>query len=315
MPDTVSIVVPCFNEAEVIGLFHRALTAELDAIADCRFEILYVDDGSKDQTLVALNAIAAQDPRVSVLSFSRNFGHQIALSAGIDFATGDAVITMDSDLQHPPALIPTFLREWRAGNDIVSGVRDDTAGVSFFKKLSSRLFYRLINALSTVEIPTGAADFGLLSRRVADALRHMPERHRFLRGLVAWAGFRRALVHYTSPARAAGTSKYTMLKMIALALDAVVSFSTVPLRLATRAGFAITFFGFAYFAWNVVHALATKSFAPGWASLIAVTMILGGSQLLFIGIIGQYVARMFDELKGRPLYVLKQAPPTSSPPS
>jgi len=202
-----------------------------------------------------------------VASFSRNFGHQIALTAGLDFAAGDAVIMMDSDLQHPPALIPELIRRWREGHDIVSAVRDDTEGVSIFKKASSRAFYWLINALSAVPIPEGAA------------------------------------------ARAAGESKHTLFKMVGLALDAIVPFSTVPIRLATRVGFLITALGFVYLAWNLIRAFLIGQMAPGWVSLIAVTMILGGAQLIFIGLIGQYAARMFAELKGRLMYILKQEPP------
>lgn len=310
----ISIVSPCFNEAEVIHLFYDALVAELGKIPAHTFEIVFVDDGSKDQTLAALNAIAAKDPRVVVLSLSRNFGHQIALTAGIDHATGDAVITMDSDMQHPPALIAKLIELWNGGeNDIVSALRDDTEGVSFFKRFSSRTFYWLINKLSSVYIPTGAADFGLLGRPVADALRRMPERHRFIRGMVSWVGYKRALFNFVAPPRAAGHSKYTLFKMVSLALDAVMSFSTTPIRVATRAGVVVTAIGFVYFAWNLVNAFLTGNFAPGWASLIAVTMIMGGSQLLFIGVIGQYIARMFEELKGRPIYLLKQGPAPTPP--
>jgi dolichol-phosphate mannosyltransferase len=271
--------------------------------------MVLVDDGSADRTLEALNRIAARDRRVRVASFSRNFGHQIALTAGLDFAVGDAVITMDSDLQHPPSLIPELIRLWREGHDIVSAVREDTEGVSIFKKVSSRAFYRLINALSAVHIPEGVADFCLISRRVVRALDGMRERHRFLRGMIAWSGFSRALVPYRAAARVAGESKYTQFKMVAMALDAIVSFSTTPIRLATWVGFLITVLGFVYLAWNLIQAFVTSRWAPGWASLIAVAMVMGGSQLIFIGLIGQYLARVFEELKGRPMYILKQEPP------
>lgn len=304
----ISVVSPCFNEADVIHLFYEEVRRVLDGLPEYDFEIVLVDDGSTDRTLEALNRIAEGDRRVRVASFSRNFGHQIALTAGLDFATGDAVIMMDSDLQHPPSLIPELIRRWREGYDIVSAVREDTEGVSIFKKASSRTFYWLINALSAVHIPEGAADFGLVSRRVARELRGMRERHRFLRGMISWSGFSRVLVPYRASARAAGESKYTLLKMVGLALDAIVSFSTAPIRLATRVGFVITALGFVYLAWNLIKAFATRQMAPGWASLIAVTMMMGGSQLIFIGLIGQYLARVFEELKGRPMYILKQEP-------
>lgn len=305
----ISIVSPCFNEAEVIDLFYRELRRVIEGLGEYDFEMILVDDGSADRTLEALNRIAERDRRVRVVSFSRNFGHQIALTAGLDYASGDAVIMMDSDLQHPPSLIPELIRRWREGHDIVSAVREDTEDVSIFKKASSRAFYLLINALSAVRIPEGAADFCLVSRRVAGALHSMRERHRFLRGLISWSGFSRALVPYRAAARAAGESKYTLFKMVGMALDAIVSFSTAPIRLATRLGFLITALGFVYLAWNLIRAFVIGQMAPGWASLIGVTMILGGSQLMFIGLIGQYVARMFEELKGRPLYILKQEPP------
>lgn len=305
----ISIVSPCFNEEQVIGLFYAALCKVLDKLPDYDFELIFIDDGSVDRTLDELNGLAARDRRVRVASFSRNFGHQIALTAGMDCAAGDAVITMDSDLQHPPALLPELLRRWREGNDIVSTVRQDTDGVSIFKKLSSRAFYLLLNALSGVQIPEGAADFCLVSRRVALALRSMRERHRFLRALVSWSGFPRALVPYVAAPRAAGETKYTLFKMVGLALDAILSFSTAPIRLATRLGFVITGLGFAYLAWNLILAFRTGRFAPGWASLISITMMMSGAQLIFIGLIGQYLARVFEEVKGRPMYLFKQEPP------
>lgn len=309
----VSVVSPCYNEAEVIELFYAELVLVIDGLAEYDFEVMLVDDGSADGTLDALNRIAEGDRRVRVASFSRNFGHQIALTAGLDFATGDAAIMMDSDLQHPPALIPELIRRWQEGHDIVSAVREDTEGVSILKKASSRAFYWLINALGAVHIPHGAADFCLVSRRVAGALHGMRERHRFLRGMIAWSGFSRALVPYRAAARAAGQSKYTRVTMVGMAVDAVLSFSTVPIRLATRLGVLITGLGFAYLAWNLVKAFVTGAMAPGWASLIGVTMILGGSQLMFIGLIGQYLARVFEELKGRPMYILKQEPAPAPP--
>ncbi|HXJ84529.1 MAG TPA: glycosyltransferase family 2 protein [Candidatus Methylomirabilis sp.] len=304
----ISIVSPCYNEAAVIGLFYEALCRVMDGLPEYDFEMVLVDDGSADRTLEALNRIAERDPRVRVASFSRNFGHQIALTAGLDFAAGDAVIMMDSDLQHPPSLIPELIRGWREGHDIVAAVREDTEGVSIFKKTSSRVFYWLINALSAVRIPEGVADFCLVSRRVARELQGMRERHRFLRGMIAWSGFTRAFVPYRAAARAAGESKYTLLRMVGLALDAIVSFSTVPIRLATRVGFAITILGFLYLAWNLIKAYTTGRMAPGWASLLGVVMIMSGAQLIFIGLIGQYLARVFEELKGRPMYILAQEP-------
>ena len=296
----ISIVSPCFDEVLVVGLFHRELCAVVDAIDACDFEIVYVDDGSDDGTLDALNEIAAEDPRVRVCSFSRNFGHQIALTAGLDHAVGDAIVMIDSDLQHPPSLIPAMIATWRGGVDVVSAVRRDTEGVSIFKVAASRGFYVVLNLLSTVRVPEGAADFCLLSRRTADTLRGMRERHRFLRGMISWAGFRRAFLPYTAAARAAGQSKYTLVKMLRMGVDAILSFSTAPIGLASRVGVFVVLLGFGYLAWNFAVAFRTGKWAPGWASLIAVVMVLGGTQILFIGLIGQYLARVFEELKGRP---------------
>jgi dolichol-phosphate mannosyltransferase len=307
----LSIVAPCYNESEVIRLFYDALHAGLGSLEGLDHEILFVDDGSTDDTLAILNEIAARDPTVRVCSLSRNFGHQISLSAGLDFAAGDAVIMMDSDMQHPPSLIPELVRQWHEGNDIVSGVRQVTEGETYFKRATSRGFYRLLNALSGTQVPAGVADFSLISRRVCESLKQMPERHRFLRGLISWVGFRRALVPYHSPQRAAGRTKYSLVKMVTLALDAVFSFSAEPLRLALRAGLIVTLVGFLYLMWTLGYGYMIRGLVPGYSSVIGVTMILGGSQLMFLGLIGQYLARVFEQVKGRPIYLLKQEPAPS----
>jgi dolichol-phosphate mannosyltransferase len=304
----LSVVVPCYNESEVIELFYREVRPVLEALEHLDFELIFVDDGSADGTLALLNRIAAKDPAVRVASLSRNFGHQIALTAGLDAAAGGAVIMMDADLQHPPALIPELVRRWGEGCDIVLAIRERTEGASWFKNATSRGFYALLNRLSSTKVPPGAADFCLISRRVVGSLRSMPECHRFLRGLISWAGFSRTSVHYQSPRRAAGRTKYSPVKMLALALDAVFSFSAEPLRLALRTGLAITLLGFAYLAWTLINGYLLHSLVPGYSSLIGVITILGGCQLVFIGLIGEYLARVFDEVKGRPIYLLKQAP-------
>ena len=307
----LSVVAPCYNESAVIRLFHAALRQELDSLPDLDHEILFVDDGSTDDTLAILNEIAAEDRTVRVCSLSRNFGHQVTLTAGLDHAAGDAVIMMDSDMQHPPALIREMLAKWREGCDIVSGVRLATEGETPFKRMTSRGFYALLNLLSGTQVPAGVADFSLVSRRVCDALKQMPERHRFLRGLISWVGYRRALVPYQSPNRAAGTTKYSLVKMVTLALDAVFSFSAEPLRLALRAGLVITVVGFLYLIYTLGYGYLYLGLVPGYSSLIGVTMILGGSQLIFLGLIGQYLARVFEQVKGRPIYLLKQEPAPS----
>lgn len=304
----LSVVTPCYNESEVIGLFYQALRPVLESLADLDYEIVFVDDGSTDDTLEQLNRMAENDPNVRVCSLSRNFGHQVSLSAGLDFAAGDAVIMMDSDLQHPPSLIPKLVEMWRDGYDVVSAVRQGTEGETWFKNFTSRSFYVLLNSLSGTKIPAGVADFGLVSGRVREALIDMPERHRFLRGMISWAGFRRALLPYEAPRRAAGKTKYSLVKMVALALDAVFSFSAEPLRLALRAGVTIALLGFGYLAWTLIYGYLIRGLVPGYASLIGVILILGGFQLAFIGLIGQYLSRVFEQVKGRPLYLIKQRP-------
>jgi dolichol-phosphate mannosyltransferase len=305
---TLSMICPCYNEAEVIGMFYDELTKVLDSLEGVKHEIIFIDDGSTDGTLSLLNNIAEKDSRVRVCSLSRNFGHQIALTAGLDFAGGDAVLMMDTDLQHPPELIPRMIEKWRSGCDIVSAMRIDTENVSWIKNLTSRGFYSMINKLSRTQIPDGVADFTLLSKEFYGVLRGMRERHRFIRGMISWMGFNRGIVEYKARERAAGKTKYTFFRMMSMAFDAVLSFSSTPLLIATQIGIVVTIMGFLYLAWILLRALVLNDLVAGWPSLIAVTMILGGCQLLFIGLIGQYIARIFDETKGRPLYVVKQSP-------
>jgi dolichol-phosphate mannosyltransferase len=305
----LSVVAPCFNEADVVELFYQELRPILASLEGMDFEIILVDDGSSDDTLLRMNRIAAGDPSVRACSLSRNFGHQVALTAGLEAAAGDVVVLMDSDLQHPPRVIPALVQKWRDGFDVVSAMRRQAEGETWFKTLSSRGFYVFFNSLSATKIPEGVADFCLLSRRACSALKQMPERHRVLRGLVAWAGFQRTFVPYEQPPRAAGHTKFNMTKMVGLALDAVFSFSAEPLRLALRLGLAVTFLGFAYLAWTLIQGYVLHALVPGYASLIGIVMILGGCQLSFLGLIGQYLARVFEEVKGRPLYLFKQDPP------
>ncbi|MEZ6064565.1 MAG: glycosyltransferase family 2 protein [Planctomycetaceae bacterium] len=314
MPRTLTIIVPCFNEEAVIEKFHRALTDVIDRLTDLVWTVLYVDDGSKDLTLSVLRQLEREDDRVRVASLSRNFGHQAALSAGLDLATTDAVLTMDCDLQHPPALIPELLEQWNAGWDIVSTIRRETADSSLLKRNTSKFFYRLINRLSDTQVPAGAADFGLLSRPAYEALRAMPETHRFLRGLVSWMGFSRTFVEFDAPPRAAGESKYTLRRMLKFASDALLSFSSAPLRLATMLGLAVTSVGFLYLAYVLGRFLFVGDLVPGWGSLAATVLFLGGVQLLCLGIVSEYVARIYEQVKGRPRYLLKYTTASTQPP-
>lgn len=308
MTRTVAIVVPCFNEAEVLPQFHRELTRILDCLSMFTFQILFVDDGSTDGTLERLMKLSRSDRRVQVASLARNFGHQTALTAGLSLVDADAVITMDCDLQHPPAVIVELLRLWDAGNDIVSTLRCDTADSGWFKRATSAAFYRIINRLSDTEIIAGAADFQLLSRRACLALRKMPERHRFLRGMVSWLGFPRAFVPFHAPERFAGQSKYTLRKMLRLAGDAVLSFSSIPLRVASVCGFFVTLAGAAYLMYVLGRHVLVGDLVPGWGSLMAILLVLGGVQLLCLGIASEYIARIYEQVKGRPQFLLKLAP-------
>ena len=309
-PDTVivTVVAPCFNEASGIRAFHKQVRTVLDGLPGTEGRIVFVDDGSSDGTLDELNAIAAHDADVEVYSLSRNFGHQIALSAGLDVARGDAIVMMDSDLQHPPELIPELVRQWRDGFDVVSAVRNTTSGASPFKRATASGFYWLINRISDIEIVPGAADFCLLSRRAHEALSSMPEYHRFLRGMVSWIGFRRTFVPFDAPKRSAGASKYTLLKMFGLAVDALLSFSASPMRIASRMGAVLAVFGFVYLAYIIERYLFVGDLVPGWGSTVSVLLIVGGMQLVFIGLTGEYLSRIFEETKRRPLYLFKQRP-------
>ena len=252
----------------------------------------FVDDGSTDTTLERLNRLAVADERLRVYSLSRNCGHQIALSAGLDVTIGSAVVMMDADLQHPPALIPEMIALWRRGFDVVSAVREETADATWFKNATAKTFYWLINRFGETTIVPGAADFCLLSARAHRAVCAMPERHRFLRGMVSWIGFNRAYLPFQAPRRPAGESKYTTFKMLSLAIDALFSFSAAPMRMATRLGLALLVPGALYFLYIVVRYVALDDFVRGWGSLIGTLMIIGGIQLIFIGMVGE-LARIF----------------------
>ncbi|MFV1966827.1 MAG: glycosyltransferase family 2 protein [Pirellulaceae bacterium] len=308
---SLTAIAPCFNEADVLSTFYGELTTVLSALDHIDYTITFIDDGSTDNTLALLNAIAETDPHVRVYSFSRNFGHQVALSAGLDVVCSDAVVMMDCDMQHPPTLIPEMVRLWREERyDIVSAVRETTAGAGIFKRFSAATFYRTINVLSNTSIVEGAADFCLLSRPACAALTSMPERHRFLRGMVSWIGFRRTYVRFHAPPRAAGESKYGMHKMMRLALDASFAFSSNPIRLATRLGIFVFLAGLLYLVYILARFFVAGDLVPGWGSLVCTLLLASGIQLVFIGLIGEYLSRVFDEVKQRPLYIFKQTPPT-----
>jgi glycosyltransferase involved in cell wall biosynthesis len=297
----LSVVAPVYNEVGLIDEFHRRVCAALDGLP---FELVLVDDGSRDGTSVRLERIADADPRVRVVSLSRNFGHQTALTAGLDHASGDAVVMLDADLQDPPELITTMLDHWRAGIDVVYAVREARAGESRFKLATARWFYRLFDALAQIEIGDNAGDFRLLDRRALDALLSMRERHRFLRGMTVWVGFTQAAVPYARDARYSGETKYTLSRMLRFSADAILSFSDRPLQLATLLGFLISTLAFVAIPIVIVLRLLGH-YLPGFGAITIVVLLLGGIQLIAIGIIGEYVGRIYDEVKGRPLYVVR----------
>jgi dolichol-phosphate mannosyltransferase len=304
----ISVVVPCYNEEPVIRETHSRLVAVMDQLDPDDFEIIYVNDGSSDRTIPLLEEIRAVDTRVRVLSFSRNFGHQIAVTAGLDHALGDAVVLIDADLQDPPAVILEMVERWRDGYHVVYGMRTDRPGESRFKLWTAKIFYRLLNRLSDVDIPLDVGDFRLMDRRVVDVMRSMPERDRYLRGMVSWVGFRQIAVMYRREPRFAGESKYPLFKMLKFATDGILSFSIVPLRLAVWAGaFAILLaFGGIIYALILRLYLSETHWVRGWTSTFVAILFLGGVQLIFLGFIGEYIGRIYGEVKRRPLYILQE---------
>ncbi len=302
---TLSVVVPCFNEEAVLAETHRRLRESLAELDDV--EIIYVNDGSTDRTAEILGDLSRRDFAVRVLSFARNFGHSVALTAGIEHASGDAIVLIDADLQDPPEVIPDMVRLWREGNDVVYGVRIRREGETRFKRAAAATFYRLLDRLSDIRIPLDTGDFRLIDRRVADVLRRMPERSRFVRGMVAWAGFRQCPIHFERHARYAGETRYPLAKLMRLALDGLTSFSSTPLRVATWIGTSASVVGLLGIVYAVVARLFTRSWVPGWAALFVGIMFMGGVQLLCLGVIGEYVGLIYAETKQRPLYVLESA--------
>ena len=299
--ELLSVVAPVYNEEATIEEFYGRVCG---ALTDMHFELVLVDDGSSDRTHAALERLAATDPRVRVVFLSRNFGHQTALTAGLDHARGDAVVMLDADLQDPPELITTMLDHWRGGCDVVYAVRAQREGESRFKLSTARWFYRLFDKLAQVELQPNSGDFRLLDRRALDALLSMRERNRFLRGMTVWVGYTQAAVPYKRDPRYAGETKYTLSRMLRFSLDAISSFSHRPLQLATLLGFVISLLAFV--AIPIVVALRLLgSYLPGFSALTIVVLLLGGIQLIAIGIIGEYVGRIYDEVKGRPLYLVR----------
>lgn len=304
----LSVVVPLYNEeGNVVPLIERLESILSGLRGEPAYEIVVVNDGSTDRTLERVRAEMRLHKGLVLVNLSRNFGHQLAATAGIDTAAGDAVILMDGDLQDPPELIAEFVERWRAGYDVVYAVRRSRKGESFFKILTARLFYRLVRRMTKVDIPVDTGDFRLMSRRVVDALQRSPERHRFLRGMVSWVGFAQIGVPYDRDERHSGVTKYPLGKMLRFAVDGITSFSDAPLRLASYLGFCSSGVAFIYALVVIVSKLFSvnpPAYTPGWASTIVAVIFLGGVQLIGIGILGEYLGRVYDEVKGRPIYLI-----------
>lgn len=301
----VSVVVPVYNESEVIGTFYQRLTAVLASLDDLGYELLFVDDGSGDDSYEQLSALARTDPNVRVIKFSRNFGHQVAITAGVDYAMGDCVVIIDADLQDPPEIIESMIQKWREGFDVVYGQRSEREGESFMKLATASAFYRTLGSMTNIDIPAEVGDFRLMSRRAVDQLKRLREKDRFVRGLVSWIGFRQTGVTYHRDKRYAGETKYPYRKMIKFALDGITSFSTLPLKLATWLGYLASFLAFLYLL-SVFVQKALGYTIEGWATIMVSVMFLGGVQLICLGIIGEYIGRIFEETKLRPMYVIEE---------
>lgn len=301
----LSVIVPCFNEQDVIRHTHQRLEAALRAITG-DFEIIYVDDGSRDGTAELLRAIQAASPEVRVLRLSRNFGHQIAVSAGLEYARGNAIVLIDADLQDPPEVIGEMVAKWREGFHVVYGQRVDRSGESRFKLWTARAFYRLINRLSEVPIPLDTGDFRLMDRTVVDALLRMREKHRLLRAMTSWVGFRQVALPYSRAERFAGTSKYPLRKMLTLALDGIISFSAIPLKIVTSVGLAFSALSVIGIVYAVAQRLLTDNWVPGWTLIFITVLLIGGLQFIFLGVMGEYIGRIYSEAKDRPLFLVME---------
>ena len=301
-----SIVAPVYNEQELVAEFCRRTVATLEQLHE-PFEIVLINDGSRDRSPEIMRELHVADPRIKVLNFSRNFGHQLAITAGIDYAGGDAVVVIDSDLQDPPELIPSLIEQWKQGYQVVFAVRSEREGETAFKRMTASMFYRLIRRITNVDIPVDTGDFRLMDRKVVKTLSQMREQKRFMRGLSVWVGFKQTGVFYKRDARKAGETKYPLRKMLKFAMDGITAFSYVPLQVATYTGFAVALLG--VIGILIVIALRLMSGGQqlaGQATTLVVVLFMGGVQLIFLGIIGEYLGRIYDEVKRRPLYIVAE---------
>ena len=317
----LSLIIPVYNEEAILAELDRRLKAFLGEV-DETWEVVFIDDGSHDKTAAGLNALAAEEPRYKVISFSRNFGHQIAITAGMDRAEGDAVVIMDADLQDPPEVVAEMIQKWREGYDVVYGQRSTRHGESIFKRATAAAFYRLLRMMLPIEVPLDTGDFRLMSRRVVLSMRALREQNRFVRAMVSWVGFKQIAVRYERPERFAGETKYPLRKMLRFAVDGITSFSIVPLRMATWLGLFSGVVAIVTSAWAVYAAMTDKT-VPGWATIMIAVALAASAQLIMTGILGEYIGRIYEEVKRRPLYVVADTlnlppadhtPPVSEPP-
>ncbi|MBU6119725.1 glycosyltransferase family 2 protein [Hymenobacter siberiensis] len=304
----LSVIIPIYNEESNIAELYRRLQGVLDGMSlPGGYELIFVNDGSHDQSLTMLKALAAQDERVRYFDFSRNFGHQIAVSAGLDHARGEAISIIDADLQDPPELIVDLYAKLQQGYDVVYAKRRSRQGESYAKKLTAKLFYRILARITRVSIPVDTGDFRIISRRIVLTLRQMPEQHKFLRGQIAWVGFRQTFVEYDRAERAGGETGYTYRKMLSFALDGITSFSDAPLKAATVMGFTVSGVAFLLMLYTLYARLVRHDYEPGWASLMMSILFLGGVQLIAVGVIGEYMARLSANVRQRPLYIIAES--------
>lgn len=301
-----SIVVPMYNEEEVIEETHNRLKAVMDRTGE-PYELVFVNDGSKDRTVEIVNRLCLDNPHLRLVNFSRNFGHQIAITAGMDYAGGEAIVVIDADLQDPPEVILKMIDKWKEGYEVVYGKRLKRKGETLFKKLTALLFYRLLRSMTSFDIPLDTGDFRLIDRKVCDVLKGLKEKNRFVRGLVSWVGFRQTSVEYVREERWAGETKYPLKKMLHFAMDGITSFSHKPLRLAAYFGFAISGISFLYLLIVLLQRLFTETTLWGWTSIVAINLFFNGIMLILLGVIGEYIGRIYDESKNRPLYIVREA--------
>ncbi|WP_319402362.1 glycosyltransferase family 2 protein [uncultured Anaeromusa sp.] len=304
--DKITLLIPCYNEQEVLEQLWLRLNTILGEISAVSFEILFINDGSTDNTLHVIKKLAAQHPQISYLDLSRNFGKELAMIAGLDYADSDAVIIMDADLQHPPELIPEMIAYWKEGYDDVCAKRRQRTGESFIRRWAANTFYSLLQKISTIKIQEHVGDFRLLDRRCVEAIKLMRETQRYTKGIFSWIGYRKKEILFDSALRAAGTTKWSWLKLINLAIEGITSFTTFPLRLSSIAGLVISLISFAYMGWIIFNTLIFGDPVQGFPTLVSIILFLGGIQLIFLGVIGEYLARVFNETKRRPLYLVNE---------